>query len=446
MRYTLAEVEKVVLGTLRGPGDLVVHRACFDSRSVEPGDLFFALKGQRDGVEFVGEALAMGAVAAVVPVYYRGSAKPVILVEDTLAALKHLAFFHRNRLKSTVIAITGTVGKTTTKAMVSGILASRYTVSVSRASFNNHIGVPVSILQADHQDFLVLEIGTNHPGEIASLSGMARPHFACITSVGYGHTEALGDLKGVAREKASIIGAVASNGKVFLPEQLPHFEEFQNLLNQRPDIKTLRFKAENIRLMKNWEGVEFTFRGSDFFVPVANPGYAHDAACALAISLEMGIDPDAAREVLAGFQVQGMRMKLLRLRDITVLNDAYNSNPDSAMTLVGAIPEPENTLLVMGDMLELGHEAVPQHQKLGRAVKARNFKKVIWVGPLSKHAAAIEGGQWFPDVHAAIPAIKQGLWSEATLVLKASRLMGLEKIIEEIQGDQNGLSEVQSAV
>jgi len=425
MKYKLSEIEKALMGELRGP-DALATGVSVDTRTLGEGDLFFALRGVRDGVDFVPDAFARGAAGAVVPLYFKGAERPVIVVEETMPALGRLAFFHRNRLSSRVIGITGSSGKTATKDMLALVLGTRFSVSASPMSFNNHIGVPLSILACDQQDFLVLEIGTNRPGEIGSLAGLARPHIAAITLIGRGHLEAFGDTRGVAKEKSSILSALEKGGLAFLPERLAHEDIVLSAL--RPDVRVIRFSAEGVELDET--GVSFRFRGEGFRVPVPNPGYAHDAACALAIAFELGVDPGLARSALLSYVPTGMRMRKERIGEIEVINDAYNSNPDSAEALVASLPRPERTVLVLGDMLELGEGSPGFHRELGRLAGARGFKAILCVGEHSKETASASGGLWFPGPEDAARYLADNLEPGDILVLKASRLVGLERILE----------------
>ncbi|MEO0140622.1 MAG: UDP-N-acetylmuramoyl-tripeptide--D-alanyl-D-alanine ligase [candidate division WOR-3 bacterium] len=425
MRYRLAELERPLMGELRGP-DAVATGACVDTRALAEGDLFFALRGVRDGVDFVPEAFSRGASGAVVPVYFKGTERPIIIVEDTLTALVRLAFFHRNRIDSRVIAITGSSGKTCVKDMIALLLGTKFSVSASPQSFNNHIGVPLSILASNCEDFLVLEIGTNHPGEIRPLGGLARPHFAVITSIGRSHLEAFGNTHGVAREKSELLSCLERNGITFLPERLLHEDIILSAV--RPDVRVIRYQAEDIEV--NGSGASFTFRGEKFRVPVPHPGYAQNAACAIAVALEMGIEPDAARKALLSFVPTGMRMKTERIGEIDVINDAYNSNPDTAEAFVLSLSQPERTILVLGDMLELGPDSPRFHRELGEIAAKRNFKKIICVGDLSRNTADSSGGIWFPGPDEAAKYLSQTLKPGDKLALKASRLMRLERILE----------------
>lgn len=425
MKYTLAEMEKALMGELRGP-DALATGVSVDSRTLKRGDLFFALRGERDGVDFVKDAFARGAAGAVVPVYFKGKQRPVIVVEETLPALGRLAFFHRNRLDSRVIAITGSSGKTATKDMLSLILGTRFAVSASPKSFNNHIGVPLSILACDNEDFLVLEIGTNHPGEIKPLGGLARPHIAAITGIGRSHLQAFGDTKGVAREKVSLFFCLEKDGLAFLPDPIPHEDILLSFI--RPDIRVVRFSAEDVELDER--GVSFLFRGEPFRVPVPHPGYAHDAVCALAIALELGIEPKEARPALTSYVPTGMRMRMENIGKIKVINDAYNSNPDSAEALVASLSAPERTVLVLGDMLELGEDSPAFHRELGELARARGFKAILCVGELSRETADASGGLWFHSPEEAAEYLVKALEPGDVLALKASRLLGLERILE----------------
>ena len=332
----LREIARIVRGVLETPpcGTLPsVEGVSTDTRTLRRGDLYFALKGPNfDGHEYVGEAFQKGAVAAVVrrPVSASG---PLLRVENVLTALGDLAAVYRMMLGCRVIAVTGSNGKTTVKEMISHLLSGRCRVVRARDSWNNFIGVPLTLFQAGMQvDTLVLELGTNRRGEIARLGSIARPDIGVITSVSESHLEGLESLEGMMREKASLMETLRGNGVGVLPEEPA---ELHSLVSLPADKRILVGRSSRA----DWCAEEISIRSSDlsfrlhgvpFSLSLLGRCYVDNALMAVAVASLMGASLEECSERFRSYRPPKMRMEPIRIGDFFIVNDAYNSNPASA--------------------------------------------------------------------------------------------------------------------
>ena len=429
-----------------------VHAVCTDSREIRPKGLFVALRGDRfDGHDHLAAAAAAGAVAALVD----RDVPPVpgltlIRTEDARWAMGRLATYVRRRFKGTVIAVAGSNGKTGTKHLIHAALSSTLRGSMSLKSFNNDIGVPVTLFAADpSDDFVVLEMGTNHPGEIAHLSRMAEPDIAVITNVGAEHLEFFGDLAGVIREEASIAVGLQRSGLLVVHGDNPGLLAavithnvpwtgfgWGNHNQARPT--NVACTADGTTF--DWtDGPPGTTRA--FFVPQLGRHTALNALAALILCRRLGVDLDLAAAALAGSSGPEMRLQVDRVGGLTVVNDAYNANPSSVAAALDAIrdlPAVGRRVAVLGDMLEMGDAAAAGHADVGRLAAASGLVALVCVGPLSAGIAAAATAAGLADVtHVATTAeavsvVPPMLRSDDLVLLKASRGIGLEKVAEAI--------------
>src|SRR2546423_421808 len=315
-----------------------ITAVCTDPRRMEPSSLFVALRGENfDGHNFLPQAAAGGAIAALVELDVAEPKLPnmhFIGVPDTRKALGKLAMYVRQQLISRVIAVAGGNGKTSTKHLIDAALCQRFRGSISPKSFNNDIGVPLAIFPADPtQDYLVLEMGTNHPGEIKVLTEMAQPDIAVITNCGAEHLEFLGDLMGVRRENASIVAGLNPKGALVVNGDDP---ELVSAVSTYPGKKiTFGFNADNqifasdIRCTNS--GVWFCLNNSrrEVFVPMLGRHNACNALAAIAVARRTGVDEEQIIESLATARGPEMRLQRLDVQGMTLINDAYNANPNS---------------------------------------------------------------------------------------------------------------------
>ena len=440
---------------LGGSPDVLITRVCSDSRQAQPGDLFFALTGERfDGHDFVAEVAGKG-VAAVVVQKSRLAAKPigcpVIAVDNTRQALGLLAARYRADFELPVIAVGGSNGKTTTKELLAAVLRQRFNTLWSEASFNNDIGVPMTLLklESDHQA-AVLEAGTNHPGELAPLVRMIRPKFGVITSIGREHLEFFGDLDGVAAEEGWLAELLPAGGMLFVNGD----NEWADRLARRTVARVARvgfgpgndWQARDLKL--DARGTSFQVRsprpefGGEYRVNLMGRHQAANALFAIAAGAELGLTPGEIRRGLEECKPAKMRMQPWDLNGVCVLDDAYNANADSMLAALETLREMNcrgRRVAVLGDMGELGSHSTAAHQEVGRAVAERGVDQLFAVGKMAgiMAGAAREAGlksvEEFADVPAAADAVKNFLKPGDVVLLKASRSSRLERLSEALR-------------
>ncbi len=408
--WTSAEVEAATGG--RATRVFEASGISIDTRSLQPGDLFVALTDQRDGHDFVADALKKGAGAALVSRVPDGCAEtdPLVLVPDVLAALTALGSAGRARSQARVIAVTGSVGKTSTKEMLRAVLAGQGRVHAAEASFNNHWGVPVTLARLPiDADFAVVEIGMNHPGEIAPLARLTRPHVAMITTVAAAHLEAFDSLEAIAREKAAIFEGLEPGGIAVIPSGLPVTPILANAAAKYAE-RVIRFGAEeadeyrltDAALALDTTVVRAQSHGAPILFKVQSAGahFARNALGVLAVAEAVGADPAVAACDIGQWQTPSGRGQRERIYlDIVdenlafdLIDDAFNANPASmaaALDVLGAA-EPRNgvgrhsegrRIAVLGDMLELGPSEAELHRAIGDHPAMKGLHLVHCVGP-----------------------------------------------------------------
>jgi UDP-N-acetylmuramoyl-tripeptide--D-alanyl-D-alanine ligase len=428
-----------------------------DSNRVEPFGLFVAIKGERtDGHTYLPDAAARGAVAALVQ-DLPAQALPnlhLIGVDDTRRAMGRLATFVRKQMQSTVIAVAGSNGKTTTKYFVDAVLRDARRGSISPKSFNNDIGVPLAIFPHNPQDdYLVLEIGTNHHGEVKHLSEMALPDIAVITNVGAEHLEGLTDLDGVRREEASIITGLNPKGCLIVNgDDAPLLSLISRFRGQRI---TFGLKDTNdlfaTDITCTHDGVRFNLNGSArrrVFVPMLGRHSACNALAAIAVARKMGLSEAAIIDSLARASGPDMRLQLSSVNGVTVLNDAYNANPNStraAIETLAALPATGGRrVAVLGDMLELGTHSDAYHRETGELAAHSKLDLLICVGKKARHiaasarAAGMETARvvTYPNALAAAKGVVKRVRGRDLILLKGSRGIGLEAVAKAIEAGE----------
>jgi UDP-N-acetylmuramoyl-tripeptide--D-alanyl-D-alanine ligase len=429
-----------------------ISAVCTDTRRMTPGSLFVALRGDRHNAhEFLPDAAAGGAVAALVEQVPAQTLPNVYLikVEDTKQAMGKLATYVRRHMRSKVIAVAGSNGKTSTKYLIDAALSFRLRGSMSPKSFNNDIGVPLTIFPADPmQDYLVLEMGTNHHGEVKVLTEMALPDIAVITNCGAEHLEFLGDLMGVRRENASVIAGLNARGGLLVvngddPELLSAVSPFKGKRVTFGFAPTNDLFANDVRCDAG--GTRFFLNNSkrEVFVPMLGKHSALNTLAAIAVARRMGLKEDEIIAALAEARGPEMRLQLQECNGISLLNDAYNANPNSmraALETVAALQANTRRVAVLGDMRELGKSSERYHKEVGEFAATCGLDVLACVG---KQAALIaESAEragmpvgaicHFPDSATAAGTIP-GLLKDGDLVLlKASRGIHLETVAQAV--------------
>lgn len=444
----------------RGREAMEPRGASIDTRTLKDGQIFFALRGERvDGHAYLDAAAAAGASIAVIDTVGELSGEVerfhgkmgVLKVEDVGAALVRLGGAARRALETTrVVSIGGSNGKTTTTRLVEGVLGTAMHGTASPKSFNNSIGVPLTLLNAWPGDaFVAAEVGTNAPGEIAELAEVVRPDVAVITSIGREHLEGLGSLEGVAREEAAILPSLASGGVAILNADAPHLMELARaMLTGRKDVSVVRFGwAEDAELRiteaaQGEEGLVVTLNGRERYVaPLLGRHNAWNVAAAVAVGKRFGLDSAAINAGLAKSKAAENRLARSTIGGVMVVNDAYNANPESMRAAIETFAEvaagAKRRVMVLGDMLELGAEGAGLHAEVGAYVAERGAAEIaVFVGGLSEHGARalMEASphvavRHFAEGSAAVcEQIAAMLKPGDAVLLKGSRGMALERV------------------
>lgn len=445
---------------LSGAADAVVRGVSTDSRTVRGGDLFVAIAGDRfDGHDFLKAVEQRGASAVLVN---RGTnvgdlGCAVVAVENTRAALGQLAAAYRGEFSLPVVAVGGSNGKTTTKELVAAVLRQRLATLWSEASFNNDIGVPLTLLRLDtSHEAAVLEVGTNHPGEIAPLVRMIQPRFGIITNIGREHLEFFGDLAGVVVEEGALAELLPAEGMLFVNGDDPSTP----LLAQRTRARVVRvgfdgdcaWRAASIRFGK--EGVAFRVTaadpafGGEYRINLFGRHQVVNALFAIAVGAELGLSREDIQRGLAACTPARMRLQLYEQNGVRVLDDAYNANADSviaALRTLTELPCKGRTVAVLGDMAELGGHTESAHREVGRMAAELGVGQLFAVGKMASVTAqaAREAGLnrvlEFLDVDTAAGAVKNFVKPGDLLLLKASRVSRLERIAELLRGVEAAL-------
>lgn len=438
-----------------------------DSRAIKPGQVFLALKGERtDGHLYLEQAATQRPALAIVdspdlvPPSLVGVSAPmgVLQVSDSAAALIRLAAAYRKTLDTTrVIAVAGSNGKTTTTRLIEAVLSTRFRGTASQKSFNNSVGVPLTILRAKKSDnYLICEVGTNAPGEIATLAGIVQPDLAVITSIGREHLEKLGSLEGVAQEEASLIASLRPGGLAIYNADAPFLgQAIEPMLGSIAGASALRFgRAEHADLRLTTidllpTGVRFELNSREvYFLPLLGEHNASNAAAAVGVARRFGLDHADIERGLASAKGPEMRLEPRTVHGIHIINDAYNANPDSAMAAIAAFRaasvKAPRRVGIFGDMLEQGSAAPEVHRELGDAIAAAGcFDVVICFGPLSMYAAErVNKAHTIADVHvftrgdaADVQAAAALIRSNDAVLLKGSRGMALERIVAHLEAN-----------
>ena len=452
--FSLQTVAKACSGRLLGgPDRLTVERVCTDSRAVRKGDLFVALQGEQfDGHDFLAKAVELGAVALVAE--ERAAAKfpkgvPIVVVADGRRALADLAREHRSQFSIPVIAVCGSNGKTSTKELIASVLREAGPVLASEASFNNDIGVPLTLLRlAPEHRFAVVEAGTNHPGELAPLLDLIRPKLGVLTSIGREHLEFFHDLEGVAEEEGTIAEALPKDGCLIVNAQTPGLGSI--LVRSKAPVVTVGvdgrfdFAAGNVAVSEGGTRFRVCCRrpelDGDYSVQLLGRHHVANSLLALAVGAELGLNREEIARGLAACAPAKMRLQWDNVGGAKVLNDAYNANADSmiaALRTLADLPAAGRRIAVLGNMGELGDQTAEAHTEVGRQAAGSRLDWLVAVGSnagltvgAAKQAGFRKRTDSVADVDTAVALLAGELKTGDVVLLKASRSAKLERVLE----------------
>ena len=466
--FTVEEICEVL--SVKPPVGLISHdvkqrirRVVTDSRLVRKGDLFIAFQGERvDGHAYVPKALAQGAVCAIVQEDYRLPPRPkragtptLLGVRDTLEAYQRLATHYRNRFSIPVIAITGSNGKTTTKEMVAHVVAQRWKTLKTEGNLNNRIGVPQTLFQlAPRHQAAVIEMGVDQQGQTTRLCEIARPTIGVITNIGPDHMEFFGSMEGSAQAKAELLDHLPEDGVVVLNADDEYFE----YLAAHAQCRVVAFgatpkaviRAVNIRT-DNKGGTIFGLmlpgRSRQTEVRIRTQGLHNvsNALAASAVGYALGLSSTAIAEGLAKFRPAAMRSQISTSHGVQVINDCYNANPASmkaAIQLLAELGRGKRSIAALGDMLELGTDSKRMHREIGEFLAAQGVEHLLACGVLGRELAegARQAGMTsdriaeLPDAQAAAAALSRMVRQGDVVLVKASRGMRMEQVVEAVTG------------
>jgi UDP-N-acetylmuramoyl-tripeptide--D-alanyl-D-alanine ligase len=429
---------------LVGDGSVVFERVHSDTRSLRAGDLFVALRGERfDGHSFLAQARAAGAVAALAEQGLAEAGLPGLQVADSRAALGALAGAWRRRMHLPLIAVTGSNGKTTVTQMIASILRAWHgdAALATAGNFNNDIGVPLTLLglRAGHRA-AVVEIGMNHPGEIAPLAALAAPTVALVNNAQREHLEFMADVASVARENGAAIAALAGDGVAVFPADDAHTPLWRELAGARRTLSFALDAPADVRGSADWQGghwaahIETPMGNIAAALQVAGRHNVKNALAAAACALAAGCPLAAVGEGLAAFAPVKGRSQVQRValgaRAVTLIDDSYNANPDSvraAIDVLAGLPGPR--WLILGDMGEVGGQGPAFHAEVGAYARERGVEQLWTLGTQSAAAAAAHGAARHFDAMPALLTALGAMPAAASILVKGSRFMQMEQAV-----------------
>jgi UDP-N-acetylmuramoyl-tripeptide--D-alanyl-D-alanine ligase len=454
---SLSQIAQLAGGWLwSGDATAVISKISTDSRTLKPGELFVALRGENfDGHNFLEAVAKAGAAGAIVQSEWKANVPKtfaLIRANDTLEAYQQLAGNYRKSLTLTVVAITGSNGKTTTKDFAAAVLARRFRVTKTEGNFNNHVGLPRTVLEATSRDEVaVWEIGMNHPGEIAALAKLAAPDVAIITNIGVAHIEFIGSREKIAEEKGALAQAIGAEGTVILNAD----DSFTNQIAKRARGKVI-LAGIGAGLIRADE-ISQTGTGTDFTIlegahrcraqlPVPGQHMVQNALLAVAAGRVFGLSLEDCAAGLVGAPLTKARLQIKDVGGVQFLDDSYNANPDSMKAALRTLVELDadgRRIAVLGEMRELGDQSDRGHREVGETAAALKIDQLIAIGDV---AAAIADGARHAGLQNA--TVVNSTWEAAELLgetarpgdlvlVKGSRLARTEEVIEAFQNPQS---------
>jgi UDP-N-acetylmuramoyl-tripeptide--D-alanyl-D-alanine ligase len=459
--FSIAELAKIISARLEQETSheprAASHAPCFtsvsiDSRTTQPGDCFFAIGGENfDGHDYVADAFTRGAVCAVVSKDTRLTGGTLLRVPDTIKALGDFAKEYRRQGNFKVVAITGSVGKTTTRQIAYHVLSQQFRVVQAPKNFNNDIGLPLTLLGANPEDEIIIaELGSNNPGEIACLTRIAQPDIAVVTNVHLSHLAGFRNLETIIREKLSISEGLRSGGILIINADIVNRESSHESRTRNHGIITFGqsdgcdIQAQNVAYGRF--GSRLTINGTEVSLPLPGQGNAENALAAWAVCSQFGINIDDFAHALKTLPAVPMRTELLQIGTLTVLNDCYNANPASMKNALGILAnigtsEERRLVFICGDMAELGPQSQKLHAELGASIARAKVQLLLTVGKFARVAAEAAKRsakhdlqtKCFEDTASACNNLERFIKEDDIILVKGSRVAGLERAVEKLK-------------
>lgn len=456
-QFTLTQVMQATNAVLKKlTASSVFGGVTTDTRKVEEGMLFVALKGEKfDGHDFIAQAAQKGAIGAIVNKDYDVSLLEdvdidVLAVEDTLKAYQDLAKFWRSKFSIPVIGITGSNGKTTTKDLTAAVLSGKWNVLKTQANFNNEIGLPMTLLQINKtHDAAVVEMGMRGLGQIKALTEIARPTIGVITNVGETHLELLGTIENIAKAKGEMAQAIEINGKVILNADDEHVAKMHEItkahavyfgINRAADVKAFDIKTEDGKT--EFEAIVGE-KMAHFTLNMLGIHNVYNCLAALAVGYACGLTIEEMQKGLSSFRPTAMRFEYRKIGDFSIINDAYNASPASTRAALKNLAQVAKgrKILVMGDMFELGSVETAAHEAIAQQAQEAGVSVLITRGKLTENTAVKARELGMEQVYecesheAAVAVLKKVLQKGDTVLFKGSHGMHMEKIIELLENE-----------
>ena len=448
-KLSLSEIIKVTGAETNSNAEIFFDDIVTDSRKVNGGELFVALKGENfNGESFAREAVKNGATAVLVSKTAKRLPEGVVLkVDDTLTAYQQIAGAWRERFNIPVVAVTGSNGKTTTKDLTAAALNGLGNVQKTSGNFNNEIGVPMTLLELNNKhNAAVVEIGMRGLGQIESLAKFVKPTIGIVTNVSETHIELLGSIENIARAKGELVEAIKSGGTIILNADNPHTAEMKNLAAHGVKVMTYGLEkpadvtAKNILIGSVSTEFTLSYRGEDFDfeIPMLGRHNVSNTLAAVAAGLTLGLDIEEIKRGISTLTTTKMRFEVIRRDGLTIINDAYNASPASMRVAIKTASEiySGRLIAVLGDMLELGDISEKVHREIGAELVENKFDTLITLGELGKFIAAGARDAGLKNVYSfdthddAAKKIIELVRDGDTILFKASHVMHMEKIIE----------------
>ena len=454
---TVDKIVKICENTVISMGTAsTIKTFCSDTRLLKKGDMFISFKSEiDDGIKYIEEAFDKGAMGCIteydIPneILEKNTDKTIIKVDDTIKAIQNIAKYKRSLFDIPVVAITGSVGKTSTKDMVASVLSQEYNVTKTKGNYNNHIGVPLTILTwNENTEAAVIEMGMNHFGEISNLTNIARPTLAVITNIGTAHIGILGSRENILKAKLEILEGLDKNGKIIVnnDNDLLHncdtkkYEKITYGINNKSE-----FMAENIIMKEKDSEYEIKINNKKYKinVPVAGEHFVYNSLCAIAVGMALGIKIDKIIEGIKNFELTAKRNEIIEINNLKIINDYYNASYDSMKASLEVLSKihAKRKIAILGDMLELGEYTEELHRKVGEEVAKNKIDILLTVGKFAKTISQTAENLGTKEVYQfntneeCIQQISKIVKKEDCILLKASNRMNFSEISKWLQGE-----------